>query len=88
MGINFTSVFSRIKDVVIKALISVEPSVVNAMSRSTKHRNVCFELYGFDVMLDSKLKPWLIEVNTNPCLELNSPLLSRIIPHMLENALR
>jgi len=67
-------VFSRIKDVVIKTLISVEPHVVNAMSRNTKHRNVCFEVYGFDIMLDSKLKPWLIEVNIAPSLSSSSPL--------------
>ena len=66
--------FSRIKDVVIKTLISVEPHVVNAMSRNTKHRNVCFEVYGFDIMLDSKLKPWLIEVNIAPSLSSSSPL--------------
>lgn len=39
-------------------------------------------------MLDINLRPWLIEINTNPCLELSSPLLERIIPHMVENAFR
>lgn len=39
-------------------------------------------------MIDEHFKVYLIEVNTNPCLELSSPLLARLIPSMLENALR
>jgi len=34
-------------------------------------------------MIDDNLKVMLIEVNTNPCLELSSQLLSRVIPSML-----
>ncbi|OMJ87511.1 hypothetical protein SteCoe_10765 [Stentor coeruleus] len=47
-----------------------------------------FEVFGYDFLLDEHLKPWLIEVNTNPCLELSSGLLASIIPNMLENAFR
>jgi D-alanine-D-alanine ligase-like ATP-grasp enzyme len=47
-----------------------------------------FELLGMDFMIDDNLKPWLIEMNTNPCLELSSPLLSRIIPTVIEQAMR
>ena len=39
-------------------------------------------------MLDEDFKVYLIEVNTNPCLELSSILLARLIPNMIENALR
>ena len=39
-------------------------------------------------MIDSTGQPFLIEFNTNPCLELSSNLLARIIPEMLENAFR
>lgn len=39
-------------------------------------------------MIDDNFKLWLIEANTNPCLELSCPLLSRIIPTMVENLFR
>ena len=51
-------------------------------------RGHCMEIFGYDFMVDRGLKPWLIEVNTNPCLELSSQYLSTLIPNMLENAFR
>lgn len=41
-----------------------------------------------DFMIDSDFKPWLIEINYNPCLEINCNLLNRIIPVMVENSFR
>ena len=34
-----------------------------------KKRQACFELLGFDFMLDADLRVDLIEINSNPCLE-------------------
>lgn len=48
-------------------------------------RSYCFEIFGYDFILDRHCKPWLIEVNTNPCLELSSPLLAQLIPRMLDD---
>ena len=53
-----------------------------------KRRLNCMEVFGLDFMLDDEFRLYLIEVNTNPCLELVSPLLARLIPNMLENALK
>jgi tubulin monoglycylase TTLL3/8 len=39
-----------------------------------------FEIFGFDFMIDENFNVILIEANTNPCIELSCPLLSRIIP--------
>jgi tubulin---tyrosine ligase len=47
-----------------------------------------FELFGMDFMIDNSLKPWLIEINTNPCLEICCPLLAKLIPDLLEQTLR
>ena len=46
------------------------------------------ELFGLDFMIDENFKVWLIECNTNPCLELSCVLLSRILPQMIDNALK
>lgn len=47
-----------------------------------------FEVFGYDFMIDSDFMVWMIECNTNPCLEINCPLLTRIIPEVLDNSFR
>ena len=60
---------------------------VIAPSRQMEHNT--FEIYGFDFMLDSEFKVYLIEVNTNPCLETSGcPLLGKLIPDLVDSGLR
>lgn len=47
-----------------------------------------FELMGFDFMLDADLNLYLIEVNTNPCLDTPCMLLQRMIPQVLDQTLK
>ena len=51
-------------------------------------RHNTFEIYGYDFMLDEDFRLYLIEANTNPCLDQCCPLLTRLIPNMVDNALR
>lgn len=39
-------------------------------------------------MIDTSGRVFLIEANTNPCLEMNSPLLARLIPTVLDNTFK
>eukprot|EP00741_Cyanophora_paradoxa_P007505 tig00001130_g7259.t1 len=72
----------RMKELVVQSMLSVR-KMMNAMNRRW-----CFEVFGYDFMIDSRNRVWLIEVNTNPCLEIASALLGRILPRMVDDALR
>jgi tubulin--tyrosine ligase len=50
-------------------------------------RKYSFEVFGYDFMIDVEGTVWLIEVNTNPCIEESSPLLGKLIPRMIGNLL-
>jgi len=80
--INVEKLFQQIYDVIIKTIISVEPHIFNSLNRSTKYKNLCFELYGFDILIDSHLKPWLMEVNASPSLS-SSSIIDKQIKTML-----
>ena len=66
------------KDIIIKTIISAEPFMSDIYLKSPDHRNNCFELYGFDILIDNNFKPWLLEVNVCPSLNSSSPLDNKI----------
>ena len=61
-GKNFDYVFEQMCENVAKTLIGVDGKFVDPVNRHPTHRNNSFELFGFDFLVDSKLKVWLIEV--------------------------
>jgi len=81
-GIETGPIQKGIKDIVTKTLIASEPTMVSCCNHSRMPRGGAFEVYGFDILIDSKLKPWLIEVNIMPSLSSSSPL-DKQIKHSL-----
>lgn len=81
-AVNFKDIVNDIRKIVAETIQATGPKL------DPNRRMNCFEVFGYDFLLDESLKPWLLEVNTNPCLELASSHLTRIIPNMIENALR
>ncbi|EKX39526.1 hypothetical protein GUITHDRAFT_56064, partial [Guillardia theta CCMP2712] len=71
---DVSTVMGKIDDLILKTLLSIEVQINTNMQLAVPCRNNCFELFGFDVMLDSNLHPWLIEVNTALSLASDSPL--------------
>lgn len=71
--------FSDIQDIVMRSLFSVQKAIVN-----DRH---CFELYGYDILIDDTLKPWLIEINANPSLTANTSKDNEMKVKMLDDML-
>lgn len=69
---NTTKLWADIEDIIIKTLISAHPVVKhNYQSCFPNHTAgcACFEILGFDILLDRKLKPWLLEVRKETVLK-------------------
>ncbi|CAE7365567.1 TTLL3E, partial [Symbiodinium necroappetens] len=63
-----------IKQIVIEVMRSVEASL--------QPRAESFELFGFDLIVDEAMKPWLLEVNLSPGCESRVSFLERMLARM------
>jgi len=72
-------IYQQLDEIFIKSLQSVQKIIIN-----DKH---CFELYGFDILFDDQLKPWIIEVNASPSLTASSPIDYELKFGLLEDVL-
>jgi len=74
-----------------KTFCSVQP-VLNQNYKShlfTKNRtDACFQVFGFDVIIDDNFKPWLLEVNASPSFSTDTPLDKSIKEKVIYDALR
>ena len=80
-----------IKDVIIKTMITGEPSIKHVYKSCQPEdieNQMCFQILGFDIMLDSNLKPWLIEVNHAPSLATESAFDLKIKQKLVEDTIR
>ena len=73
-GIDVDLIWGKIYDLIIKATLSIENYVSGYTKEHFQNGSKCFELFGYDIMIDNNLKPWLLEVNLAPSLALSTKL--------------
>jgi|TARA_B110000208_G_scaffold59923_1_gene78112 tubulin polyglutamylase TTLL5 len=69
-GIDTDQLWAGVQNVVVRSLVAAQADVVAHPSS--------FELFGYDVMFDDALRPWLIEVNASPSLARHTDLDMRV----------
>ena len=72
--IDFNKLWKKIKDIIIKTILSITDEGIPIIKLFNLSSVNLFEIYGFDILLDSFLNPWLMEVNLNPSLNCDSEL--------------
>lgn len=86
-GFNIEELMLNIEDLIIKAILSCAQPIVSAVRMFVSHVTNCFELFGFDILIDDCLKPWLIEVNLSPSLGCESLLDGKVKASLLTDLL-
>ncbi len=78
-----------LKDIYPKIIYIIRLAIGSGKSNLNHlKRDNCFEIFGCDFILDEKYKPYLLEINMNPGLEISSPLISKLVPRMVDDALK
>ena len=86
-------VWCQVDDIVVKTLRAAREGMLDhrdddeAREGGSASSRQCFQLYGFDLMLDAEARPWLLEVNGDPGLRTESAIFGEINVPMVADLL-
>ena len=90
LGHDVEKLKHEIKYTILKTLVMVQPMLAHTY-RSCQpddvENSMCFEILGFDIFIDEKLKPWMLEVNHTPSFSTDSPLDFKIKKNLIHDSI-
>ena len=85
--ISSKTIFGKIKDIIIKTIISGINPIIDLESRINVSDRNMFNIFGFDVLIDKELNPTLLEVNSRPSMNIYDSMDKIIKTNLLVDAL-
>lgn len=73
-GINTEGLWGVLRNLCLRTILAGEGPINSMIKTNLQNKYNAFELFGIDVLLDSELVPWLLEVNISPSLHSASGL--------------
>jgi tubulin polyglutamylase TTLL6/13 len=74
-GFDLVALKHRIDEIIRLTITSIQPFLSNNYKATVSvndGKSRCFELLGFDILLDQQARPWLLEVNFMPMLDVDT----------------
>jgi tubulin polyglutamylase TTLL7 len=91
---NIIELWAKIHDLVVKTLIVAQPHIQHSYQAcrpghmQLQDKCQCFEVLGFDVLIDENLRPWILEVNRSPSFGIETQLDVHIKTGVISDALK
>ena len=73
-------IYEKMKNAIICSFDSGKHEIV--------YRENCFELYGYDFMIDNEFNVFLIEINSSPAMDYSTSITEKLVQEMSENLIQ
>lgn len=90
MGLKAHQYWSDIKDIIVKTIITGQPHLQHEYRMAQPHNlenNMCFEILGFDFMIDENHQSYLLEINHTPSFTTDTPLDELVKSNLIRDTL-
>lgn len=87
-GYDVDELWSNIDDIIVKTVLSAYPVLKHNYSACFPSHDLiqaCFEVLGIDIIIDSTLKPYILEVNHSPSFHTDEPVDMEVKEGLIKN---